>query len=344
LEKDLEDLKKDCKQKEENMRLKIVTFLIAVSFWLSFRYEKIEAAEPKRLIITTKNVNYDLCGEGDKCGGSGHCFIHKCFCYPGASGEVCGEGTPRNCSSLENLQARLQCYFHDGYGTAWVDFNTWRETLSREETFWRRNVRESNDRADEHISGFDTFSALPFGQHLGRYAELGCGPYTQTYTSLTRSRPDLTFESITLSDPNLFNYMRNSPLSPYKDGTFLNTKTYFVAAGAEAPIFGSNSFDTVLMINVLEHVQNAFVVLENLWRMVKPGGTLIFNDRWVEKWTFEWLDDAKLHPIRIRKVVIDHFLAHFEILFRDDNGTQEMKQRGGEHGVYFIGKKKQELL
>jgi len=245
---------------------------------------------------------------------------------------------------LEDLQARLTCFFHDDYGTAWVDYRTWRETLAREETFWKRNVRESNDRADEHISGFDAFSALSLGQHLGQYAELGCGPYTQTYTSLTRSRPDLTFDSITLSDPNLFNYMKNSPLSPYKDGTFLNIKTYLVAAGAEAPVFGSDTFDTVLMVNVLEHVQNAYVVLDNLWRMIKPGGLLIFNDRWVEKWTFDWLDDAKLHPIRIRQVVLEHFLVQFEVLFQNDNGTQEMKQRGGEHGVYFIGRKKLETL
>ena len=124
--------------------------------------------------------------------------------------------------------------------------------------------------------------------------------------------------------------------------------TYFVSAGAEAPIF-NEAFDSVMMVNVLEHVLDAGKVLHQLWAALKPGGILIFNDRYVDKYPYEEqyqhrdIDNA-LHPIRIRKPFVDHLLSQFEVLLRDDSGTVEMKQRAtaryAEVGTYFIGVKK----
>ena len=95
------------------------------------------------------------------------------------------------------------------------------------------------------------------------------------------------------------------------------------------------------MVNVLEHVQNGYTILENLWRMLKPGGLLIFNDRWWELLPNEHPDDNILHPVRIKRIVFEHFLSHFAMLFRDDAGTAEMHARGTlEHGTYVIARKR----
>jgi len=104
-----------------------------------------------------------------------------------------------------------------------------------------------------------------------------------------------------------------------------------------------------MMVNVLEHVLDAGAVLHQLWAALKPGGMLIFNDRYVDKYDYEApyehrdIDNA-LHPIRVRKPFIEHLLAQFDVLLRDDAGTAEMKGRAtaryAEVGTYFIGIKR----
>jgi SAM-dependent methyltransferase len=191
------------------------------------------------------------------------------------------------------------------------------------------------------VRGFNSFRAIPQNAHLGAHAELGCGPWTQTLTSLMKARPDLTFSSVTLSDPNLVKYMTTTATCSYQSGALVpGLTTYLLAAGAEAPIF-NEVFDTVMMVNVLEHVQNGYAILENLYRMLKPGGLLIFNDRWWEELPNVHVDDNILHPVRIKRIVFEHFLARFDPLFRDDAGTAEMHARGSlEHGCYVIARKR----
>ncbi len=257
----------------------------------------------------------------------------------GVSGTYCEFGTPTNCAAITPQIAKLQCFYHSEYGSAKVDEKTWRTALTFEASIWSGSGG-SGDRSDEHIGGFNGFKAIPLNMHMGMHAELGCGPWTQTTTSLLKARPDLTFTSITLSDPNLFNYMKDTATCSYRSGSLPGITTYLVAAGAEAPVF-NEVFDSAMMVNVLEHVQNGYTILENLWRMIKPGGILIFNDRWWEELPNESADDNILHPVRIKFKVIDHFLSKFDMLFRDDSGTPEMHQRWAkEKGTYVIARKR----
>lgn len=103
------------------------------------------------------------------------------------------------------------------------------------------------------------------------------------------------------------------------------------------------------MTNVLEHVASAYDVLENIYTALKPGGRLIFNDRWWDAYVYERGGvrdiDNTLHPIRVKKVIIEHFLDQFTPIFRNDKGTAGMAWRSAtynfsETGTYFIGLKK----
>ena len=38
------------------------------------------------------------------------------------------------------------------------------------------------------------------------------------------------------------------------------------------------AFDTLMMINVIEHVENGIRILRNIYNALKPGGLLIFNE------------------------------------------------------------------
>jgi SAM-dependent methyltransferase len=132
-------------------------------------------------------------------------------------------------------------------------------------------------------------AVFPRGANLGNYAELGCGPFTQTLHSLLSARPDLTFTNITLTDPNLSNYVRDVPGAPYLTGKLRLREgspppnewgpVNLITAGAEEPIF-NRELDTVLMTNVLEHVQDAYAVLHQLHRALRPGGVVIFSEHW----------------------------------------------------------------
>jgi ubiquinone/menaquinone biosynthesis C-methylase UbiE len=116
---------------------------------------------------------------------------------------------------------------------------------------------------------FDAYSFLP--PVIPNALEVGCGPYTNVRLMLDRCR----FEHLYLSDPLIRSYAE--------------FKLSFVAemhrAGAcvlddhplEALLFESNYFDLAVMINVLDHVEDAPRCMDNLIRVIKPGGILILG-------------------------------------------------------------------
>jgi len=65
----------------------------------------------------------------------------------------------------------------------------------------------------------------------------------------------------------------------YKDSKLRSRPVNIVPLGAEL-LNATEAYDTIIMINVLEHVQNIYTILENVHRALKPGGVLIYNDRW----------------------------------------------------------------
>ena len=180
----------------------------------------------------------------------------------------------------------------------------------------------------------------------GHHAEFGCGPFTQTLGSLLAARPELSFKSITLLDPNLANYFKEIPTCTYRTGRLVeDTPTNLVSAGAEVRLF-TETFDSLLIINVLEHTQDSYAVLHNVWASLKPGGILIFQDmhfnRRPEKEGDRGYNGAvlTLHPIHIKLAVLELFFSHFEKIFRNDYGTDECHQRGeGYNCIFFIGRK-----
>ena len=116
---------------------------------------------------------------------------------------------------------------------------------------------------------FDGYRFLP--KVIRNALEVGCGPYTNLRLMLDTTR----FEHIYLSDPLI--------------RTYVHFKLTFVAemyktAGCvlddhpleELP-FASEYFDLVVMINVLDHVKDAKRCMENLLRVIQPGGILILG-------------------------------------------------------------------
>ena len=116
--------------------------------------------------------------------------------------------------------------------------------------------------------------------------------------------------------------------------------------GAEKLINDENfgKFDTLLSINVIDHIWDAYQFLSNIYNALKPGGILIFHDRFSPN--PKYLDSVlgpgnNFHPIRVSKKIFSHFFDQFEEIYMFEGLTKEMiNRKGGEVGFYYIGKKK----
>lgn len=150
-----------------------------------------------------------------------------------------------------------------------------------------------------------------------------------------------------LWEPGADSYIANVSTCAYKDGKLRGHPVHIVSKGAEE-ISATAQYDTLILINVLEHVQNLFTVLGRIHSALKPGGTLIFADRWWDTYNFSLPVgqggpggmhlDHLFHPIRCSRRVFEHFLSHFLPYHHVVDHTSLTKYQG--HGVYFVGMKK----
>lgn len=190
--------------------------------------------------------------------------------------------------------------------------------------FWREVKTPLRNSAQ--AAAFDGFKDLP--ARLGDVVEVGCGPYTKLRLML-ETRPELEIRRVTLEDPLVITYVREASQVSFPNETNFqlcpSTWKNFPTKGrpciettldprpAEKP-YPAESFDTAVMLNVLEHVFDAVAVLNNLCSSLKPGGLLVFQEEFFEH-PERHID--KCHPIKVtlpfyREFVDDNFDVLFE--------------------------------
>lgn len=248
------------------------------------------------------------------------------------------------------------CYSHPQYGTAIVPHALWRRA-QLDERGWAEAVGKhgiTDDRSAEHWEGFRGFVDVPAVLGEGSLLEVGAGPWTQT-KGLLFKRPDLKIQRFAIFEPSADWYEANVNTCSYKTGklrTFNHTSEGKYYHDFPMEIFGRSGesllqhegrYDALVCTNVIEHVQNAFAFLQGLHRVLKPGGVLIFHERFYDSppSADPLLGAGTLHPIRLTKMVFDQFLQQFHPLLKNDKPTTRMVQAAlGEKGYYFIGTKK----
>jgi len=250
------------------------------------------------------------------------------------------------CAPMINQPAcAYLCYSHPHYGTAVVPKSLWKTAQKLENDLWRELGgfgSPKDDRAREHWRGFRNFNCIS-DSDLGRVIEVGAGPWTQL-KGILQARPNLIVREFTVFEPGADSYVRNVQSCSYRSGKLENWvgnghhefPVIIKSHGGELLQGTSAAYDTLISINVLEHVQNAFSYLTGLHGALRPGGLLIFHERFYGDDTI--IRGDAYHPVRIKRHVLDTFLSSFDILF--NNCAADYDNRKGEEGYYVIARKK----
>jgi len=239
-----------------------------------------------------------------------------------------------------------------------VEQSTWNEAQEWEREFWLREqknlARHGKNQAwralallglmdkyrgddDNHwwAGLFDNYSFLP--TQIENAIEVGCGPYTNMRLVQRRCVPKHLF----LSDPLMRTYIR------FKR-TFLRE---MYKAGAcilddhplESLPFKDGYFDLAVMINVLDHVQDAHACMDSLVRILSPGGYVVIGQ--------DLTDDSDLrahpdgmrtgHPITLNESWFSSYLECFDPIIKKTLSRAEGRTPQWHYGTLaFVGVKK----
>ncbi len=228
-----------------------------------------------------------------------------------------------------------------GKGVVRVPESRWEEAQRYERRTWMQHGRRAaSDRNEYHRERFAGYAAIR-GRHFRRAIELGCGPHTNIRFIL----PQCAVDDVHLLDPLAADYVKH-PFCRYSGarlggllserparwpvyarhpaaalGAVWNDLRVGGLAGRPVTVVpdsierysSAEPFDLVILVNVLEHCQDAERVLEVIDEILAPGGVLVYHDRMYEsegvRELVERVYDAG-HPLRVDHAVVDGFLAN----------------------------------
>jgi len=183
---------------------------------------------------------------------------------------------------------------------------------------------------------FDHYAFLP--ESVENAIEVGCGPYTNIRLVQERCQT----RHLVLSDPLIRTYVKFK--LTFVADLYKRAACILDDHPLEALPFADDYFDLSVMINVLDHVQDARACMENLIRVTRPGGWLILGQDLSNDEDVKALhDDPGLvgHPIKLDEAWFKPWLEQgFEPVLHKVLNRQEGRAPDGHYAtLLFAGRK-----
>jgi len=180
---------------------------------------------------------------------------------------------------------------------------------------------------------FEGYAAVP--AQIDELIELGCGPFTNTRL-LLKGR---TVRRVICSDPLAREYVRFQ--RGWLAQQYRNASVLIDDHPVEECPYRDESFDVVLMINVLDHVRDADLCLKNASRIVRQGGLLLLGQDLTDEEDLRKTANDTGHPIKLDAEAIEPHLGPFDPILSRQLGRSEGRNPEGHCGtLIFIGRKR----
>ena len=162
---------------------------------------------------------------------------------------------------------------------------------------------------------FDGYDFLP--TELGDCIELGCGPYTNTRLILDGRRAS----RVVCSDPLIESYVRFR--GRWLAHAYAEGRVEIDSHAIEDTVFSPETFDLVVMINVLDHVRDADLCMQKAIELVRPGGYFVIGQDLSDEGDVARHPYDVGHPIRLRREDLDPYLSSLSSVLRKDLVREE---------------------
>jgi len=214
----------------------------------------------------------------------------------------------------------------------------WDKAQKCEFSAWKASGQDGNDWNNWWASHFDNYSL--FNElDIETILEVGCGPYAKNL-ELVSSGLKKPAKNFILNDPLLNSYISSGKsVKRYEGKAKFLSKPFEDCDEKEIP---SNSIDIAICNNVLDHVYDVEVLLNNIYKCIKKGGHFIFGQDLKKSTDKGWDQVDPMHPIRLTHQYLDKFLSFqyhrklYKVLKRDEGRNPDY-----HYGTYIlIGEKK----
>ncbi len=186
------------------------------------------------------------------------------------------------------------------------------------------------------LDAFAGYRALPWS--IGSALEVGCGPYS----NLRLIGRVLPVGDVTCADPLMDEYLgyRFTWVATQARRRRIRALT----CPAESLPLDDASFDLVVCINVLDHVQDMPRCLAEMHRVLRPGGHIVLGQELTDE-TDSRLDVVREdvgHPIKVEHETLDGQMSgRYEPVFKRQLPRERGRNPRAHSGTYlFIGRKR----
>ena len=275
-----------------------------------------------------------------ECSGNGQTLFDECLCDVGWQGSDCSTAWKSRIPTCGPYNDR--CFFHSDYGVAKVNKARWQGAQKYENDTWAE--QRTSDRNDEHANNFVQYASLVAQSTqnktiLGDMIEFGSGPFTQSLTIFETTH--LEPQNIVLLEPLSDTYRKTVHACRYKDGSLgmiPKERVQILPIPAEQLDTQAKQYDTILLLNFVEHVMDAFHNYKTAFDALREGGLVIFHERYWPGYNGKEsknLREFDLHPIRLSGRFAHWLATEFDLLYE-----KEQDERWGNLGYYWIGRKR----